>query len=170
MKHLVTGGGGFLGSHIARRLASGGSAVRLMDIREPRSPGPGTEFIRASILDRNSVREALRGVDVVHHTASLVPVTKAGGNFFEVNVTGSRILAEEAVRAGVRCFVHMSSTAVFGAPERVPLEEDSPMRPVEIFGRTKMEGEAVVGDICRRNGVPLIVLRPRTVLGKGRMG
>jgi len=56
----------------------------------------------------------MRGVDVVHHNVALVPLTKSGGKFWEVNVTGSRIAAEEAVKAGVKGFIHMSSSALFG--------------------------------------------------------
>ena len=112
----------------------------------------------------------MRGVEVVHHNAALVPLTKSGPQFQEVNVEGSRIAAEAAVRAGVRAFVHMSSSAVFGVPVQCPITEASPLRPAEVYGRAKFEGEMAVRQVCEQAGLPLIVIRPRTILGQGRLG
>ena len=169
MTHLVTGGSGFLGNLIARRLHARGERVRVLDIWEDASRPKEIEFIKCDIRDIEEVGRAMRGVDVVHHNVALVPLTKAGGDFRAVNVDGSCIAAEQAVIAGVKTFIHMSSSAIFGSPE-CPVTNDSPFRPVEIYGRAKLDGELAVRDTCERGKLPLIVIRPRTILGEGRLG
>ena len=169
MTHLITGGSGFLGNLIARRLHARGERVRVLDIREDASRPKGIEFVKCDIRDVSGVAHAMRGVDVVHHNVALVPLTKAGADFRAVNVEGSRIAAEQSVKAGVKTLIHMSSSAIFGSPD-CPVTNDSPFRPVEIYGRAKLDGELAVRDVCERGGLPLIVIRPRTILGEGRLG
>jgi nucleoside-diphosphate-sugar epimerase len=169
MKHLITGGSGFLGNLIARRLHARGERVRTLDVWEDPSCPREIEFVRCDIRDRAGVAQALRGVDVVHHNVALVPLTKAGKDFWSVNVEGSRIAAEEAAKARVKTFIHMSSSAIYGVP-RCPITEATPTAPVEIYGRAKLAGELAVKDICARAQLPLIVIRPRTILGEGRLG
>lgn len=168
--HLVTGGSGFLGNLIARRLLAQGERVKVLDIWEDPTRPKEIEFIRCDILDRAGVAHALRGVDVVHHNVALVPLTKSGKRFRTVNVEGSRIAAEESVRAGVQAFIHMSSSAVYGVPQEQPITETTPLRPVEPYGRAKLAGEQAVRAVCEAAGLPLIVIRPRTILGEGRLG
>ena len=170
MKHLITGGSGFLGNLIARRLHARGEKVRVLDVSEDPSRPPAIEFSKSDIRDGADVARAMKGVDVVHHNVALVPLTKAGAEFWSVNVEGSRIAAEQAVQAGVKTFIHMSSSAIFGAPEKCPVTNESPFRPAEIYGRAKLAGELAVREICEKGKLPLIVIRPRTILGEGRLG
>src|SRR5262245_26788790 len=144
MIHLVTGGSGFLGNLIARRLHSRGETVRILDVWEDESRPREIQFIRCDIRDAQGVANAMRGVDVVHHNVALVPLTKAGREYQSVNVDGSRIAAEQAVKAGVRTFIHMSSSAIFGAPEKCPVTNATPTKPVEIYGQAKLDGELAV--------------------------
>jgi len=111
----------------------------------------------------------MQDVDIVHHTAALVPLTKSGSRFQDVNVTGSRIVAEEAAYAGVKCFIHMSSSAIFGAPP-CPASNDTPLKPLEIYGKSKLDGELAVREVADQNGMKLIAVRPRTIIGEGRLG
>jgi len=168
--HLITGGSGFLGNLIALRLAARGERVKVLDIWEDPARPRDIDFIHCDIRDREGVRRAMAGIEVVHHNAALVPLTKSGGKFTEVNVDGSRIAAEEAGRAGVRAFIHMSSSAIFGIPESCPIDDRTPLRPAEIYGRAKLAGEEAVRHACAGAGLPLIVIRPRTILGEGRLG
>lgn len=170
MYHLVTGGSGFLGNLIARRLLEQGEKVRILDLWEDPKRPEAIEFFRCDIRDRAGVAAAMRDIDVVHHNVALVPLTKSGRRFWDVNVEGSRIAAEEAVKREVRCFIHMSSSAIFGVPEACPIDDRTSPKPVEIYGRAKLAGEQVVRDTCRQHSVPLIVIRPRTILGEGRLG
>ena len=169
MTHLITGGSGFLGNLIARRLHKRGERVRILDVWEDSSRPREIEFIRCDIRNRAGVSQAMRGVDVVHHNVALVPLTKAGKDFWGVNVEGSRIAAEAAAEAGIKTFIHMSSSAIFGVP-RCPVTDASPTAPVEIYGRAKLAGELAVREVCNAAKLPLIVIRPRTILGEGRLG
>lgn len=169
MKHLITGGCGFLGMVIARKLLSQGKNVVSLDVWATPDQSPDVEFVLGSVLDRDLVRSSMKDVEVVHHTAALVPLTKLNKQFHEVNVEGSKIVAEEAARAGVRYFVHTSSSAIFGKP-RCPVDNNSPLEPVEKYGVSKLAGEQAVERVSRENKMPLIVVRPRTLVGMGRLG
>lgn len=169
MKHLITGGCGFLGMVIAGNLLAKGNQVVSLDVWETPDQFPDVEFVRGSVLERDLVRRLMKDVEVVHHTAALVPLTKLNNRFHEVNVEGSRVVAEEAARAGVKYFVHTSSSAVFGKP-RCPASNNSPLQPVEKYGVSKLEGERAVYEVAAKHNMPLIVVRPRTLVGMGRLG
>ena len=170
MLHLVTGGSGFIGNLIARKLLAAGNRVRVFDTWSDASRPGGIEFVKASVLDRDAVKSALTGVDVVHHAAGLVAQTRAGKSYQQVNAHGTLIVAEEAVIAGVLAIVHLSTTAVFGLPPDGPITNDTQLCPIEDYGRSKLAGEQAMERICRASGMPLITIRPRAALGAGRLG
>ena len=170
MKHLVTGGSGFLGNLIARRLLERGEQVKVLDILDSPDRPKDIDFYNCDIRDADSVAKAMKGIDIVHHNAALVPLTKSGRKCKEVNIDGSRISAEQAAAAGVNAFVHMSSSALFGVPDECPITYKTPLKPVEIYGKAKLEGELTVRNVCEKENLPLIVIRPRTILGEGRLG
>ena len=174
-----------MGALITQRLLERGESVTMLDVWEDpqqigRRTSPGwrrrieqlktATFLQGDVCDRVAVAEAMRGVAVVHHTAALVPLSKAGNLFRRVNVEGSRIVAEEAVRAGAQVFVHMSSSAIYGGHPPGPITAQTLCSPVEVYGRSKLDGEMAVREICEKAGLPLIVVRPRTILGFGRLG
>ena len=167
--HLVTGGSGFLGSHVVRRLRAEGEGVRVLDLIDSPDRPPGAEFVACDVRDPRGVRDAMKGVHVVHHNVALVPLAKAGAAFRDVNVEGTRIAANAALDAGVRLFIHMSSSAVFGIPDACPITGETPTAPVEAYGRAKLAAEHEV-QRAARNGLPSLILRPRTILGPGRLG
>ncbi len=169
MKHLITGGSGFLGSQIANSLLSTGQDVVSLDIWEADDRPRDVDFTLGSVLDRDLVKSLMKGVDVVHHTAALVPLTKSGKMFHEVNAEGSKIVAEEAARANVKYFVHTSSSSIFGKPP-CPCSNESPLTPVDIYGVSKLDAEKEVGKVSEESGMPLIVVRPRTLIATGRLG
>ena len=167
--HLVTGGSGFLGHLIVRRLLEKGARVRSLDVWKSPDHPPEAEHVNCDVLNRDGVARAMRDVGVVHHNAALVPVTKAGRRFAEVNHAGSRIVAEESARAGVDAFVYMSSSSVFGKPAACPITNDSPLVPFESYGASKLDGERAARAACPP-AMAFISVRPRTILGGGRLG
>jgi nucleoside-diphosphate-sugar epimerase len=170
MKHLITGGSGFIGNLVARRLRERGEQVRVLDVWADPSRPADIEYVECSVLDRAGVARAMQGIDVVHHNAALVAQTDAGRQYWQVNVEGSRIVVEAAARAGVQAVIHTSSTSVYGIPDDQPITSATPTRPVEPYGRSKLAGERVVEEVCHRDGIPLITIRPRATLGAGRLG
>lgn len=170
MRHLITGGSGYIGSLIARRLAARGEKVRVLDLWSDPTRPPDIEFVKCSILNREGVAAALRDVDVLHHTAALVAQSDAGRRYWETNVEGTSVLAEEAVKSGVRAVAHLSTTAVYGIPPSGPITASTPLRPVEPYGRSKLAGEILMKQICGDHGIPVITIRPRATLGPGRLG
>lgn len=168
--HLVTGGSGFLGNLIARRLLEGGERVRVLDLWRDKTQPTEIEYIESDIRDVEKVNMAMKGIDFVHHNVALVPLTKSGKNFWEVNVEGSRIAAESALRNGVQRFVHMSSSAIYGAPSELPITRTTPTHPIEIYGRGKLAGENAVKEVFSGTSTNVVVIRPRTILGPGRLG
>lgn len=171
--HLVTGGSGFIGSFLCRALLERGESVRSIDMLDDPERDPGIEFQRVNVLDRDGLKKTMQGVDYVHHNAALVPLKKAGDLFWKVNVEGTRNVLEAAKAAGVRHFVHMSSSAVLGSVKKSdnPIPPDAPLKPVEIYGRSKYAGEQIVlKEMKNPEGISCSIIRPRTTIGTKRLG
>jgi nucleoside-diphosphate-sugar epimerase len=166
--HLVTGGAGYFGTLLVETLARAGERVRILDVHDAVLPD-GVEKIRADIRDRAAVERACEGVEVVHHNVALVPLAKDRAGFFEVNEGGMENLLRAAERQGVKKIVSMSSSAVYGAPDKNPVDDETPRRPGEDYGRAKLAAE----ELCRRaveRGLDVTIIRPRTIMGHGRLG
>lgn len=170
MKHLITGGSGFLGNLIMKRLLEIGEEVKVLDIWKSKDHPKDVEFINCDIRDSEKVVKSMKDIDIVHHNVALVPLTKSGKKFWDVNVIGSKIAAESAQKAGVDGFIHMSSSALYGAVNNFPITDKTPTSPIEIYGEAKLAGENVVSSIFKNTNIPLIIIRPRTILGEGRLG
>ena len=169
MKILVTGGSGYFGSTLRRHLRERGAEVRNFDLVPCDDLGPSESYMRGDIRDPESVRHACEGVDVVHHNVAQVPLARDRHLFESVNVTGTENLLAAARAAGVKKLVYTSSSAVFGVPEKNPVTEDMTPHPGEAYGRAKYEGEIR----CRawiEKGLDVSIVRPRTILGHGRLG
>ena len=170
MKHLITGGSGFLGNLIMKQLLNNGEEVKILDIWKSQNHPKDVEFFNCDIRDRDSVRKAMEGIDIVHNNVALVPLTKSGKLFWDVNVNGSKIAAEEALKAGVSGFVHMSSSAIYGDVNEFPINNNTTTKPIEIYGNAKLAGETIVTDTLNAHDLSKIIIRPRTILGEGRLG
>lgn len=171
-KVLITGGAGFLGYHLAHHFASKGVAVALLDIApyEESEYPPGTEFYRADIRQRDQVRgviEQSRPRWIIHGAAAL-PLWKPQ-DIFSTNVEGTRIVLEEAFRAGVERVAHVSSTAVYGVPEKHPIEETDPLIGVGSYGKSKIQAEAVCLEFREKEHI-VPIIRPKTFIGQARLG
>jgi nucleoside-diphosphate-sugar epimerase len=170
MKVLVTGGGGFVGSHLVDSQLARGNAVRAVDLHTDRLnhavTHPNLEVSVGDITDRDSADRFVNGVDVVYHLASAhLDVTLAHEDYRRVNVDATRDLLEAARIAGVRCFVHCSTNGVIGNLKNPPADETTECRPTNIYERTKLEGEQIALQFHRETGFPVVVVRPAWVYG-----
>ncbi|MDT8437894.1 MAG: NAD(P)-dependent oxidoreductase [Wenzhouxiangellaceae bacterium] len=164
MTVLVTGSAGHLGEALMRVLRSRGRAVRGIDIK----PSAFTDRV-GSIVNREFVRDAMAGVEVVLHTATLHKphvATHTRQDFVDTNITGTLNLLEEAVAAGVSAFVFTSTTSTFGDALRPPanqpaawITEDVVPVVKNIYGATKLAAEDLCRLFWRNQGLPCLVLR-----------
>ena len=166
---LVTGGGGFLGAHVTRRLHDAGVAVRVLDV-EMRIPagGPTVEVVQGDVRDARALAGAIEGVDVVIHAAAASP-RQTPDVIEQVNVEGTRNVCEQARRRHVRRLVLVSSTIVT-RPGRVhPLLAGSPLTRLDLYRRSRVAAEAIVTEYGGR-GLSTAIARPKTLVGPGRVG
>jgi len=166
---LITGGAGFMGINLIRYLLDHGHQVRSYDIL----PFPYPEADRIMVL-QGDIRDvglhdaAFDGIDVVVHCAAALPLCDPA-EIASTNVDGTRRLLETAHRLGVKRFIHISSTAVYGIPDHHPLTEDDPMIGVGAYGQSKVDAEGVCAEF-RGLGLCLSVLRPKSFVGPERLG
>ena len=166
---LVTGGSGYFGTVLADRALARGDRVRILDVNAPADAPEGVDFVEGDVRDRATVRTACDGIDVVFHNVAQVPLARDRALFESVNVVGTANVLVSAREANVAKVVHTSSSAVFGVPESNPVREDSPCRPVESYGRAKLRAEELCHEAARA-GLDVTIVRPRTILGHGRLG
>ncbi|MFG1878199.1 NAD-dependent epimerase/dehydratase family protein [Sphaerisporangium sp. NPDC049003] len=164
---VVTGAAGILGSSLVARLLADGAEVCGLDLREI-APEPGLTPRRADIRDVPAVKAAFAGADMVVHCAAALPSYPAD-QIRSIIVGGTTAVLRAARDTGVRRVVHISSTAVYGLPKRVPTTEDHPREPVDTYSAAKAEAEELA-EKYRADGMCVSVLRPKTFLGPGRMG
>ncbi len=169
IKSLVTGGAGYFGDLLTRKLLERGYFVRILDINLPADNYPGTEVVQADIRDPDSVLSACEGIDVVFHNAAQVAIAINKTLLWSVNRDGTRNLLESCARGAVKKVIYTSSSAVYGIPKANPVTEEASPAPVEEYGRAKLAGES----LCReseRKGLDVSIVRPCTIMGHGRLG
>ena len=172
MKYLVTGGAGFIGSHIARALLQQGADVRILDNfssgRRENLAGLDVDLIEGDLRDASRVTEAVRGVDVIFHEAAFVSVPESmekPQECFDVNVTGTSILFEAARRSGVKRVVIASSAAVYGDSTAMPLVEDTPLKQLSPYATSKRIDEMYAELFTNQFGLEVAALRYFNVYG-----
>jgi dihydroflavonol-4-reductase len=173
---LLTGATGLIGSHVARLLAERGDDVRVT-VRESSNPeglaGLEVEHVRADILDRRAIRRALRGIERVFHVAGTTNLALSRARTFSVNVEGTRIVLEEALRAGVERLVYTSSVAAIGPAPRGSTADETQVwdagRYAIPYLDAKHEAEVEVLRLVAR-GLPAVMVNPAHVLGPGDPG
>ncbi|MBX3125841.1 MAG: NAD-dependent epimerase/dehydratase family protein [Polyangiaceae bacterium] len=169
MTTLVTGGSGFFGEVLVQHLLGRGDRVRILDLVENADRPAQTELVLGDIRDRAVIERALAGVEVVHHNVAQVPLAKDREQFWSVNVEGTRLLLEACAAAKVRKVVLVSSSAIYGVPDANPVTLETPPRPREAYGHAKLEGERLAARFIDA-GLSVSIVRPRTILGHGRLG
>jgi nucleoside-diphosphate-sugar epimerase len=166
---LVTGGSGYFGTSLVELLRDRGQAVRILDLREPDRDASDIECIVGDIRDASTVDRACQGVDTIYHCVAQVPLAKDKDLLWTVNREGTRNLLESAKTNNVRKVIYVSSSAVFGVPDEVPITPNTQPRPAEVYGAAKWEAERLCQDYIRQ-GTDVSIIRPRTIMGHGRLG
>jgi len=176
--HVVTGGAGFIGSHLVERLVGEGGRVRVLDnLSTGRAenlgfarglPDGAFELIEADIMDVEGLRRAMRGAAVVFHEAALPSVPRSIRNPMEshrVNATGTLAALVAAHEASVRRFVYASSSSVYGDTEVLPKVEAMAPRPMSPYAVAKLTGEQYCRAFHRVHGLGTVALRYFNVFG-----
>ncbi|MEP3145188.1 UDP-glucose 4-epimerase GalE [Qipengyuania citrea] len=178
---LVTGGAGYIGSHAVLALQDAGWPVVVVDnlVTGFRSAVPsGAPFYEADVGNGEAIGKVLRahGIGAIMHFAGSVVVPESVENplkYYDNNTARSRVLIEAAVKEGVRHFVFSSTAAVYGEPDATRVSEDSPTRPINPYGMSKLMTEAMLRDVTNAHDLNHCILRYFNVAGadpQGRAG
>src|SRR5262245_45396799 len=132
MIHFITGGAGFFGIHLVERLLSENHEVVVFDrvALDDEYQQRGVRSVVGDIRDCQALMAAMAGCEVVHHNAAVLPISRAGSVFREVNVQGTQNVLEAALQTGVRKVLNVSTSAVYGIPKMVPIDEHTPLTPL----------------------------------------
>ena len=176
MKALVTGGAGFIGSHLCQRLLARDVSVvcvdslicgRLKNLEEFEDH-PNFNFIQLDIRDREALLSAMKGVDWVFHLAGLADIVPSIENptlYFDINVKGTLDVLECAREAGIRRFLYAASSSSYGIPDKYPTGEKAPINPQYPYALTKYQGEELVLHWEKLYKLPSLSLRLFNVYG-----
>lgn len=171
LKLLVTGGTGFTGSRLVEYLIDKGHNITVLDNQKGLFYDDlikkGADIILGSITDRETVKKSLEGVGGVFHlAASFRQINASQKTYWNVNVEGTRILCEEAIKKSLKKLVYCSTQGVHGNIKNPPGSEDSPVVPVDYYQYTKHEGEKVIKEFTAK-GLKSIIIRPTAIYGPG---
>lgn len=170
-KVLITGGAGFLGISIARKLVRDGYTVRLFDrvSLSAKDLIGKVESMQGDIKNKDIVEKAVKGQDYVIHAAAILPPQKSKKLIFEINVNGTENVLSASLKNKIKRLVFISSTEVYGVPKNCPQTEESALDPIGDYGQSKMMGEKLCKSYMQK-GLSINILRPKTFLGPGRLG
>lgn len=171
MRVLVTGGTGFTGTALVKRLIDEGHSVVALDYKEGLQSQAlrsyGAEIVLGSVTDEAVVDQSMQGVELVFHLAAAFRELNKPDSFYEdVNVGGTRVVLTGARRHGVRKFVYCSTCGVHGNVAHPPANEDAPIRPADYYQRTKYEAEPLVLEM-NTSEMQTVILRPAAIYGPG---
>lgn len=170
MKIYITGISGFLSINLVRYLLSHGyrqiAGIDLVDFTYPEKDQ--ITFLQGDIRDPEAVKNSMKGADIVIHTAAALPLYPPE-EIYSTDIEGTRIVLQQALEYGVKRFIHISSTAVYGVPDHHPLYETDAVNGVGPYGEAKVKAE----EICleyRQKGLCVPILRPKSFVGPERLG
>ncbi len=175
MNFAVTGGAGFIGSHIVKYLISQGNSVTVIDnllrgkMENLEDVKDKIEFLKMSILNFDELRNALKNIDGVFHQAALTSVPESftkEDEYRRVNIDGTENIFKIAKEFDIKV-VYASSSSVYGNPKKIPIFEDFERKPINPYGDTKIEDE-FLAEKYDKSGVKIIGLRYFNVYGKGQ--
>jgi nucleoside-diphosphate-sugar epimerase len=141
----------------------------VFDLNDAEDRPASVEFVAGDIRDAAAIADACKGVDILYHNVAQVPLARDRHLFHTVNVDGTRNMLEAARISGVKKVVYTASSAVLGGPKKPPGKDAPGPQPGEAYGRAKLEGERLCHEFTEK-GVDVSIIRPRTILGHGRLG
>ena len=176
MTVCVTGGTGFVGGALVRRLLADRTPVRVLARPSPRADeleSRGAEVVRGSLAETEAVKRAVAGTDCVYHVAAMVETPGDTADFVDANLGGTERVFAACLAAGVRQVVYTSSIAVYGpVPEGEIITEDTPFDAApqrrDSYAQSKILADKFAAEFSRKRGLPLVILRPGIVFGPGK--
>ncbi len=178
MKYVITGGCGFIGSHIARELVRRGHTVTIIDrsrSRRSRARLKGilkkVKIVSCDLRNKALVDRACKGADYILHQGALIFVTESVKKpklYLDVNINGTRNILEAAKKHRAKRVVFASSAAVYGNTKKLPIKETAKLRPLSPYAVSKVEGERLCRLYWKKHGVPTVILRYFNVFGPGQ--
>jgi nucleoside-diphosphate-sugar epimerase len=173
MKVLVTGGTGFTGHNLSKKLLEDGHEVRLLVRSKERvalEPSERLEVLEGDIRDKKAVENAVDGVSKVFNIAAMFrSAASVDQDYHDIHVKGTQYLLKAALQYGVTRFIHCSTVGVHGDVKEPPATEESPFAPADIYQRTKLEAELWAREFAEKNDIALSVIRPTAIYGPGDM-
>lgn len=170
MRIYITGISGFLSINLVRYLLSQGctdiAGIDLVDFTYPERYQ--IDFVQGDIRNRQTIKDTMQGADVVIHTAAALPLYPPE-EIYSTEVEGTRIVLQQALEYGIKRFIHISTTAVYGVPDHHPLFETDPVSGVGPYGKAKIQAEALCQKY-REKGICIPILRPKSFVGPERLG
>lgn len=174
---LITGAGGFIGSHLTERLVAEGATVRaLVHYNALGSSGwlddsrarAEIEIVAGDVVDRDSVRQAMRGMETVFHLAALIGIPysyQAPASYVRTNVEGTLNVLQAALELKTERVVHTSTSEVYGTARYVPIDEGHPLRGQSPYSASKIGADKMAEAFHCAFGVPIVTVRPFNTFG-----
>ncbi|HPR52727.1 MAG TPA: NAD-dependent epimerase/dehydratase family protein [Deltaproteobacteria bacterium] len=173
MKAFVTGGTGFIGRHLVRRMSRTKHEMVCL-VRETSDSKEleelGAQLVIGDVTDRDSLRDGMNGCDWLLNLANVYSYwEREKYRYKSVNIEGTRNALECALEAGISKVVHVSTVVVYGKPKESPFSEESAVGPLRFseYARSKYEGDLIAWDLYKERGLPLVMIYPGAVLGSG---
>lgn len=168
---LVTGGAGFLGVHLARKLIKENYDVTIFDIAnlDDKDLIKKTKYIKGDIRNKKPIENAIKNQQFVVHAAAALPILREKKLIFDININGTKNVLEASLKNKVKRFIFISTTAVYGVPRHLPEAETNPLDPIGYYGESKVIAEKLCLEYFKK-GLSLNILRPKSFLGPERLG
>ena len=168
MKAFITGASGFIGTHLARQLLQQNWQVSILRHKRDLEGFEGYQVFHGDVRDFHSLKDMFKGTDVLFHLAAALGASRINKKeFFAINVQGTENVLKAAADAGVERMIHFSSPGVFGSvKENKAVGEDHQAHPIDIYDKTKLEGERAALRFARK-GMDVVVIRPGWAYGPG---
>ncbi len=177
MKVLITGAGGFIGSHLCEALVDEGYEVRAMVRYNSKNLWGWLEYsdikneievINGDIRDFDFVQKSLKDIKILFHLAAMISIPysyQVQQSFVDVNIKGTLNLLQASLTNGVEKFIHTSTSEVYGTAQYVPIDENHPINPQSPYSATKAGADYLAMSFYKSFGLPVIILRPFNVYG-----